>query len=239
MGVAWLRYDECMRAFLFLPLVLLGCGDDEKNAPADARVDSFSSDEDAAVDAMPDAAVAAFRIEEVGLDLDVDGANTEFVEITGEPGASLDDLAIRVIAADGTETSTYALSETAGTTMPSDGHWVIGGAVVTGVDQIYAVAQDDWDLDGTAGAIQLLDTSGATPVLLDVVGYSFSGTAVTAAGNLSAPTETVEGSAENISTGAASDNGIGRAAAAADTNDNAADFCLQAKTPGAANGTCP
>jgi hypothetical protein len=231
------RLDRRVRAAL-LALLVVGCGSDNRgSARADARTDATGSDVDAATDASTDAAVAAFRIEEVGLDLNVSGANTEFVEISGEPGASLDNLAIRVIDSSGASgvKNTYALA-TAGTVMPADGRWVIGGALAT-VDKVYTVGSDDWDLDGTAGAIQLLRTTG--PTLLDVVGYSATGTAVTPASSLTAPTQTAEGSAENISTGAASANGIGRAAGGADTDNNATDFCLQAKTAGAANGTCP
>jgi hypothetical protein len=223
-------------------LALGACANSSASGGRDAAVDVASGDaanDAASIDAPPDASPdatpqAIVRIEEVYIDQSAMGAAYEYIELSGTPGGSLDGLSVRVISASGASgvKQTYALSQTAGTVMPADGRWVIGGVLATGVDRSLVVSSDDWNLDGTAGAIQLLRATGATPQLVDVLGY---GAAVTAAMSLSAPTTTAEGTYEALPT---STRSLGRLAAAADTGNNMADFCGQTQSPGAANGAC-
>ncbi len=227
-----------------LAIALAGCAGGTATGPGDAtapREDAPVVPDDAVVDAgVVDAAIdgpppAIVRIEEVYVDQSAGGAGTEYIEISGTPGGSLDGLSVRVIGSAGTSgvKHTYALSSTSGATMPSDGRWVIGGALVTASDRTLTTTSsgDDWNLDGTAGAIQLLRAS-ASIQLVDVLGY---GATVSPAMSLSAPTTTVEGTHEALPP---STRSLGRLAGSADGDNNMTDFCGQTATPGAANGAC-
>jgi len=225
------------RTIALLVISASACGDSD-SGPRDAAVvvDAHSDAPMTQDDAPPDAALPVFRIEEVLVGVAVQPSTREFVEISGVPGVSLDGISIRVISADGTSPAkrTYALSMTAGTMVPADGRWVIGGALVTGVDRILSITSsgDDWDLDNTAGAIQLL-RMGTPPMLVDVIGY---GAAVTPDGSLSAPTTTAEGTPAALPTDAI--ESMGRRASSVDSDNNMADFCVQAESSGKANTAC-
>jgi hypothetical protein len=221
-------------------LALCACANSTASGSHDAAVDGALTDAtvdspggDAALDAIPQAIV---RIEEVYVDQSAMGAAYEYIEISGTPGGSLDGLSVRVIASAGTSGAkhTYALSTTAGTIMPADGRWVIGGILATGTDRTLTTSSggDDWNLDGTAGAIQLLRASASTPDLVDVLGY---GAPVTPAMSLGPPTATADGTHEALPS---STRSMGRLTGAPDTGSNMADFCGQTQSPGSANGAC-
>ena len=218
-----------MRSLLLITLSLAACGDDKR-----AGIDA-STQRDSSVDTTPiDAPGPRIVIDEVFVNRGGGGNGTEFVEIGAPAGTVLDGLSIRIIAANGTETGTYTLSDTAGTMVGATNTWVVGGGTAAGrVDRI-VLAGAGWGLDNASGAVQLLRTTTTPPTLVDVVGY---GAAVTAAGSLTAPTATVEGTF--VPNPAANTSSMARKAAAADTNNNATDFCAQAQSGGAANAaTC-
>lgn len=217
-----------MRSLLLLTL-LAACGDDNR-----AGVDA-NTQRDSSVDTTPiDAPGPRIVIDEVFVNRGGGGNATEFVELGIPSGTVLDGLSIRVIGANGAASGTFTLSDTAGTMVGATNTWVVGGGTASGrVDRI-VLAGDGWGLDNASGAVQLLRTTTTPPTLLDVVGY---GAAVTAAAGLTEPKATVEGTF--VPNPAANTSSFARKAAAADTNNNATDFCAQAQSGGAANAaTC-
>lgn len=199
---------------------------------ADAPGDAIATDapKDAPTDAPSSATV---RIAEIYSDPGVTyGDGAEYVELRGAPGTPVGDLRLRLVHQTGGVKYDVAVGG------PSDvigasGTWVVGGgsvfkvAATNRVDTTVSLA--NWGLDGTAGSVQLV--RGAARDLVDVVGY---GGAVDPPAT--APTQTVEGTVAARAT--LDKHGIGRKAAAADTDDNSKDFCSMAATPGYPQAAC-
>ena len=184
---------------------------------------------------------APVQINELYVDRIGDGDGSEFVELRAAPGTPMDDLKLRVVYANGL----VKYEVTAG--MPGDkvgpgGLWVVGGSqtfrlnVTDRVDRTVSISV--WGLD-LPGAVQVV--RGTT--LLDVVGYS----AMVDAGALpplsSPPTATSEGTPaiapDNAGiSGSMKRISFGRKTGAADTNNNADDFCAMEASPGFAQKPC-
>ena len=101
---------------------------------------------------------------------------------------------------------------------------------MSGTDQFYTLVFDDWDLDAQGGMLQLY--VAATGQLIDAVAWGDAN----GASAPSAPLVTGFGSAAAAPSGAET-NTLGRKSDAS-SGDNAADFCEQAGTLGANNGSC-
>jgi hypothetical protein len=160
------------------------------------------------------------------------GSQSEFVELRGDPGMPLAPLKIRLVAANGTVREFDAADP--GETMPAGGLWVVGGASLPGAQIANHIITnpDGWGLD-TRSAVQLVRGNQ----LLDVVGWSDAPDAAVITPPSTPPTATSEGTRVILPTLAG--KSIGRRPAAADTNDNLADFCRMATTPRSSNSsTC-
>jgi hypothetical protein len=202
---------------------------------------------DGATDAPNDAPAetgptnAAVAINELYVDQILDGDAAEFVELRAAAGTPVDDLKLRIVYANGTVKYEVSVG-LAGEKFPASGLWVVGGNrtdklnVLDHVDRTISLSM--WGLD-TRGAIQVV--RGTT--LLDVVGYTDDPDGGAAPAVPSPPTATVEGKPV-----VAPDNGsattntprltFGRKTGAADTNDNAADFCTMEASPGYPQKAC-
>lgn len=157
---------------------------------------------------------------------DPTGADTDrqLIELAVVPGADLEGLRLRVLAADGSLAGAD-LTLAAGTRAPLDGFLVIadGGGATTQVAN--ADLEAALGLPTVDGAVQLVDSG---PVLADAVGY----------GTLSATTDPVLSLpiVETAATTSAEGSSAARGADSGDTGDNAADFHLDpTPTPGLAN----
>jgi len=214
-----------------------GGGGGSGDGGSDAKKDGTPSD--AKSEALPEAGPAFdVRINELFVDNALIGDATEYVELRGTPGISVADLKLRLLGADG-----HVLAEVDVANVPTDviqpnGTWCIGGnqtfklGVADHVDKTVSV--NVWGLDNDRGAVQLV--KGAAKDLIDVVGYDVNvpGTAAPAAP--SPPTSTVETKVATVP--ATAKKAFGRKAAAADTNDNGADFCKMTPTPGKPQAAC-
>ncbi|MCC6999598.1 MAG: hypothetical protein IT370_33640 [Deltaproteobacteria bacterium] len=227
-----------------LGLPALGCGDDD-DGPVDSGggdpIDSgrrdgaldatVVTDAAATVDAAaPDASVApGIVINELYMTT-LGGDGRRYVELRAAAGTPLTGLQLRLLRSNGTVAHTIDVAP-GGTLTPGDGLWVVGGALVSNVDQFYSNAS--WGLDSSQGAVQLIRNGVAGPILVDLVGY---GPAVTPAPP-TPPTATVEG-ATAVPVPSADTDSIGRRAGAADSNVNSADLCRMTASPGAVNTAC-
>ena len=230
-------------AVVVLGLVAPGCGDDDADPvdsgggdPIDAGRRDGALDGSVASDAAaPDAAALdasvtnGIVINELYMTT-LGGDGRRYVELRAAAGTPLTGLQLRLLRSNGTVTHTIDVAP-GGTLTPADGLWVVGGALVTNVDQFYSNAS--WGLDSSQGAVQLIRNGVAGPILVDLVGY---GPAVTPAPPTPS-TATVEGTTAVPVPGADTDS-IGRRAGAADSNVNSADLCRMTASPGAANGAC-
>jgi hypothetical protein len=203
---------------------------------------------DAPVDAAPDGPVvntAPVQINEIFVDNDGLGDGAELVELRAAPGTAADDLKLRLLQADGKVKYEVAVGDP-GAKFPASGLWVVGGGqtfrlnVLDHVDRI--VDLNVWGLDNDRGAVQLV--RGTT--LLDVVGYGTDADAGALSPPLSPPLATVEGAIAKVPAAPvhpplpAKPKGLsfGRKTAAADTNNNAADFCTMEASPGHPQKAC-
>jgi hypothetical protein len=210
----------------------------ETGADATASEASSETGSDATTDVATDSASDApatpssARIHEIYSDRNLGGDAKEFVEIAGPAGIALDVLHLRAVKPDGSIAFDLAVGA-AGAKMPASGFWVVGGAAAS-TDKSYSIATpDNWGLPNDSGAVQLVRTDGESPELVDVVAY---GTAP--ATPVTEPKKVVENVPATLPTSGSSDKSIGRKSVPGDTNDNGADFCVQASTPKAANGAC-
>lgn len=196
---------------------------------ADAgEVDAGEGDAGMELDAGPPPS-SPVRINEVYVDRNFSGDRVEYVELSGPVGEPLGALSLRLIGRDGQILEDVRVT-TSDAGIHASGTWVVGAASASGrVDQTYSLA--NWGLDNDQGAVQLVK-DGALPELIDVLGY---GPAATPSPG-DPPSATSEGSPAALPS--AVDNSLGRRAGAVDTNDNSADFCIQASSGGAANGDC-
>jgi hypothetical protein len=208
-----------------------GDGDEDSGGGKDAGKDAPS-------DAPPDGpTVSSVRINELYVGGVVGGDINEYVELRGDPGAPLGDLELRLIKSDGTVSGEVDVFENPSDVMPANGFWVVGGSLL--IDNIDRKAPiSAWGLDEDLGAVQLVRVSGVTHELLDVVGYSTAPDAGGPPAPPSPPTSTFEKEPALQPPIDATKKAFGRAAGAADTNDNFKDFCTQAQSPGVANGPC-
>jgi hypothetical protein len=219
-------------------------GEPDAAAGLDGSTVKDGATKDAPADAPPDAPIvntAPVQINELFVDNDGLGDGAEFVELRAAPGTPVDDLKLRLIYADGQVKYEVSVGDP-GATFPASGLWVVGGGqtfklnVLDHVDR--TVSLNTWGLDNDHGAVQVV--RGTT--LLDVVGYASTLDAGALAAPASAPKATVEGTAALVPAPATGLNhkglGFGRKTAAADTNDNAVDFCKMEASPGHAQKAC-
>ncbi len=218
--------------------------DPDSGTLVDGAVIKDSAPKDAPTDSPADAPgpnTAPVQINELFVDNDGLGDGAEFVELRAAPGTPADDLKLRLIYADGQVKYEVSVGDP-GAKFPASGLWVVGGAqtfklnVLDHVDR--SIGLNSWGLDNDHGAVQVV--RGTT--LLDVVGYATILDAGTLAQPASAPKATVEGTAALVPAPASGMNKkgftLGRKTAAADTNDNSADFCKMEASPGYAQKVC-
>ncbi len=234
------------QAFDASPLDAGGNPDDPDGGGLDGNKKDVSSDSpgDAPKDAPNNAPVV---INELYVDQLIEGDSIEYVELRAAPGTPVDDLKLRIVFADGMvkyEISVGLPGQKVGPT----GLWVVSGNRLdklnvsqTRSDRQFGVA-DPWGLD-VPGAVQVV--RGTT--LLDVVGYNDAPDGGALPQLAQAPKATVEGSpavapdnagvgrfAPRIAFGRRAPGGVG----AADTNNNAADFCAMEASPGFPQKAC-
>lgn len=207
----------------------------DTSATDTASTDTASTDtatgDTATADTSTDAGPAsAARIHEVYVDRAVEGDGVEFVEIAAPAGTAIGGLWLRVLDATGTPYFNLRVAD-AGTLMKASGYWVVGWSGAAKSDKGYSLTE--WGLPGAGGSVQLVRYDGATPVLVDVVGY---GTAP--ATTATEPKKTIEGTAAALPAGGSTGKTIGRKSVPGDSDNNATDFCVMSSTPGAANGSC-
>ena len=193
-------------------------------------------------DVKPDAAnVAPVQINEIYVDnAFLRGDATEYIELRGAAGVPVDDLKLRILAANG-QVKHEVVVGNPGETFGANGLWVVGGMqtfklnVTDHIDR--AVSNAGFGLD-ERGAVQLV--RGST--LLDVVGYGDNPDAGAVSPPATPPTATSEGAIARTATQPAKSTepakSIGRKAGAADTNVNGADFCAMVASPGFAQKPC-
>jgi hypothetical protein len=222
---------------------------DDPEPGAEAGSDG-STKKDASTDAPVDAKDAApgnapVQINELFVDNDGLGDGAEFVELRAAPGTPADDLKLRLVHANGQVKYEVTVGP-AGATFNGNGIWVVGGmqtfklnAKPDHVDQVVALSK--WGLDNDRGAIQVV--RGTT--LLDVVGYARDPDAGALPPLALPPTATVEGTVATVpdaptTTPAVSriHRSFGRKNGAADTNQNATDFCAMEASPGFVQKNC-
>ena len=219
-------------------------GDPDAGTRLDGSTLKDGATNDASADAPPDAPVAntaPVQINELFVDNAGLGDGAEFVELRAVPGTPVDDLKLRLIYADGQVKYEVSVGDP-GAKFPANGLWVVGGGqtfklnVLDHVDR--TVSLSTWGLDNDHGAVQVV--RGTT--LLDVVGYASTLDAGTLPPPASAPKATVEGTAALVPASPNGANakavGLGRKVGAADTNDNAADFCKMEASPGYPQNAC-
>jgi hypothetical protein len=202
-------------------------------ASSEASTDGSTSDaesdaSDSATDAGP-MGLAAARINEIFVDRNLAGDNTEYVEISGPEGIALDKLRLRAVKPDGSIAFDVAVAD-AGATMPASGRWVVGGTLAT-TDKSYSIAT--WGIPNDSGAIQLERTDGIAVELLDVVAYGVAPMTPT-----TEPKTVVEDVPAALPPSGSTNKSIGRKSVPGDTDHNGADFCVQTASPKAANGAC-
>jgi len=173
---------------------------------------------------------APIVINEIYVANDGEGDNAEYVELRGTAGAALAGLTLRLL--DNTGKVKYQVAVSApGDKFPADGLWAVGGGLA---NVNYMISISNWGLDNERGAVQLVRGSDE---LLDVVGWA---KATADAGTLPSPAtpplSTGEGKPATIPTIAK--RAFGRKANAADTNDNAADFCSMVKSTSGPQNAC-
>lgn len=217
-------------------------GGDTDGEDASTKKDATS---DAPVDAPVDApSTAAVHINEIFVDNDGLSDGAEFVELRAAPGTRADDLKLRLLQANGTVKYEVVVGA-AGAKFSASGLFVVGGNQtfrlnIPGDHVDHEVNINAWGLDNSRGAVQLLRGSA----LLDVVGYGTEPDAGAVPPPASPPNATVEGKPATVpdgpTGGGAFPKGIsfGRKTGAADTNDNAADFCAMEASPGLAQQPC-
>ena len=209
-------------------------GSTKKDAATDAPVD--------AKDAAPNS--APVQINEIFVDNDALGDGAEFIELRAAPGTRADDLKLRIVYTNGLVTYEVTVGA-AGETFNGNGLWVVGGpqvfkvGVPSHVDR--QVSINDWGLDNERGTIQVV--RGTT--LLDVVGYARTPDSGALAPLALPPTATVEGKVATVPIAPTTTPAIsrkhrsfGRKNAAADTGDNATDFCPMEASPGFVQKAC-
>jgi hypothetical protein len=194
--------------------------------------------EDAPSDAPADAPTASsVRINELYVGGVIGGDIHEYVELRGDPGAPLGELKLRLLKSDGSVGGEVDVFDAPSDVMPANGFWVVGGSLlIDNIDRKPPISA--WGLAEDLGAVQLVRVSGATRELVDVVGYSTTPDAGGPPAPPSPPTATFEKEPALQPPVDATKTAFGRAAGAADTNDNFEDFCAMAQSPGVANGAC-
>lgn len=198
---------------------------------------------DAAKDARPDADAvdAEVVINEIYVDIDGLGDGAEFVELRAEPGTPVHDLKLRIIDGTGAVKLSVAVGDP-GETVGGTGYWVVGGnqtfklGVLDRVDQVIPLAV--WGLPTSRGAVQIVRGTK----IVDVVSWSDDADAAAIPPPPSAPSATGEGSPALIptikKTSGKPAHSFGRPDDAPDTNDNRADFCSMAASPGFGQSPC-
>lgn len=206
-----------------------------EDASTDAAVPDAAPDAGQAdADAGPSAAVV--RVQEIFVDNDALGDGAEYVELVAPPGTPMDDLLLRLIGAQGQVRYEVAVGMP-GDVVGASGTWVVGGNqtfklnVTDRVDRV--VSLNAWGLDNSGGAVQL--ARGPQRTLLDVVGYTTDPDGGAPPPAAMPPTQSVEGKAVRVP---AAGKAFGRKAGAADTGDNAVDFCTMAPSPGYPQKPC-
>lgn len=215
--------------------------EDDASEPEDAGRRDASKD--AGKDARPDADAGAAEvvINEIYVDIDGLGDGAEFVELRAEPGTPVGDLKLRIL--DETGAVKYAVTVAdPGETVGGTGYWVVGGnqtfklGVLERVDQVIPLAV--WGLPTSRGAVQLVRGTK----IVDVVSWSDDADAGAIPPPSSPPAATGEGSPALVptitKTSGKPAHSFGRADEAPDTNDNRADFCSMAASPGFAQKPC-
>jgi hypothetical protein len=212
---------------------------DGSNA-GDGATNKDAPSNDAPSDAPPDAPNAApVQINEMFVDNAGLGDGAEFVELRAAVGTPVDDLKLRIVYSDGKVTEITAGDP--GAKFGASGLWVVGGPqtfklnVQDHVDKTVSITT--WGLDNARGAVQVV--RGTT--LLDVVGYGTDPDAGAPPAPTSPPLATFEGSIAKVPNGPIPPNkgaAFGRKTGAADTNNNAADFCKMEASPGHEQKPC-
>jgi len=211
-------------------------GEDEREDKRDgSRPDAGKGAADA------DSGDAVILINEIYVDIDGLGDGAEFVELSAAPGTRVDDLKLRIL--DDTGTIKYTVTVAGpGQTVGGTGLWVVGGnqtfklGVVDRVDQV--IPLNGWGLPTSRGAVQLV--RGTT--IVDVVSWSTDADAGPIPAPPSLPAETGEGAPARVptirKTAGNPAHSFGRRDGAADTDDNRADFCSMAASPGSSQNSC-
>lgn len=202
------------------------------DAPADAKKDAPNN--------------VPVVINEIYVDQLVEGDQIEFVELRIAAGTPVDDLKLRIVYPNGQVKYEINVG-LPGQVVTPNGLWVLSG---NRLDKLNVSAKSDrelalsdpWGLE-IPGAIQVV--RGST--LLDVVGFTDTPDGGALPPLAQPPTATVEKNPVFVPTspsGTAKHNSIGRrvvapgGAGAADTNDNAADFCTMEASPGYPQKPC-
>ncbi|MBN9167462.1 MAG: hypothetical protein BGO98_05690 [Myxococcales bacterium 68-20] len=196
---------------------------DEGDAGKDARVEDDGG------------ASSLVEINEIYVDIDGLGDGAEFVELRAEPGTPVDDLKLRILDATGAVKYLVNVGEP-GAKVSGSGLWVVGGnqtfklEVLDRVDK--TVSLSAWGLENTHGAVQLVRGMQ----LLDVVGWTKDADAGAVPPPGLPPKATAEGTPAMLptirKTSGKPAHSFGRRSGAPDTNDNRADFCSMAASPG-------
>jgi hypothetical protein len=210
-------------------------GDTEKRDGSRTDVD-----EDAAADADTEGD-GIVQINEIYVDIDGLGDGAEFVELSAEPGTPVDDLLLRIL--DGTGAIKYTvLVADPGEKVGASGFWVVGGnqtfklGVTDRVDQ--TIPLSGWGLPTSRGAVQLVRGTS----IVDVVSWSTDPAAEPIPPPPSLPAETGEGSPARVptitKTAGSPAHSFGRRDGIPDSDDNRADFCSMAASPGVGQKGC-
>ena len=208
--------------------------DDSSTDGGDERDESADAGKDARVE-NEGGASSLVEINEIYVDIDGLGDGAEFVELRGEPGTPVDDLKLRILDATGAVKYLVNVGDS-GAKVGGTGFWVVGGnqtfklGVLDRVDQ--TVSLSGWGLATAHGAVQLVRGTQ----LLDVVGWTNDADAGAVPSPGLPPKATVEGSPAMVptirKTSGKPAHSFGRRSGAPDTNDNRADFCSMAASPG-------
>jgi len=213
---------------------------DGGSKPDSAVADGSTKDAPGDSPVLPN--TAPVQINELYVDQILDGDGAEFVELRAAPGTPMDDLKLRLIKSNG-EVRYEVAAGLAGDKVGVSGLWVIGTsqsyklyATPSRVDRTISVST--WGLD-SPGAVQVV--RGTT--LLDVVGFNDEPDGGAVPATMQAPSATVEGKTALVpdnqdTTKFGTRKTFGRKEGAADTNNNAVDFCKMLATPGYPQKPC-
>lgn len=184
-------------------------------------------------DDIPDGPPGSFyKINEIYVDRALLGDWAEWVEIMTEPGASVNHIRLRHYGVTG---GAWKLKfdvavGSAGDVALTNGLWSIGGAKSPSKATASIASPENWGMS-EAGTLQLYNET--TSELLDVVAWG----SVPSGNTPDWPFTSVEGPPVDFGPSGDKTISLARRAGAADTDDNAADFCIQTSSANVPNAT--